>query len=938
MRISLIVHGFPPNERTGVENYTRSLAAALARAGHAVEVFAPGPPNGLPHLALRREETDGFGVTWLASGPEPTGPEEMLNPKGVASRFGDFLDRERPDLVHFQHVVKLGTGLIAEAEKRGIPTVYTAHDYYAFCHRYTLLRPDLERCEKVGDPKACARCDQALAVLNGVEKLGDYQMGALAEQLSKSNRAKLTAALEGRSKEAGFTKEDGRNALELRETLDKRRAEDFEKLDLVLAPTKFLRDRLIEGGVEGKRIQHLPYGIETEELERVARDSAVQRGSSSEKAPLRIGYFGGFSKHKGVHVLLEAFRQLKEPAELSLHGLGTDKPYVELLKKLSRKVKAKWRGAYESHELPRALASVDVVVVPSLWVENYPIVIREAFAAGRPVITSNLGALPESVRDGVDGLLFEPGDAKQLALLLDRCASENGLLANMAAKIKRVHSIDDQAKELQRIYQSVGSTKVSRAKRDLPVSLRESVARYEELLARPSRELFLQTMSGIGELGSKLLKKSTPDTIELLTKALARRSDTQNQLRDRRRESDWVRQTLVEEERELSALTQKIDWMSDVVDGREKAVRDLKRERSWLSESIAAKKLEVEALASERDDMARARVDLDQQREWLERDLAAKVLEVEGLHQKEAWLESEVANRLSEIEELETKSEWQVGTIAGLKAQVVELEKKCGWFEETIASKTAELEAAEGRVEGVEQALAAKAAELAERELAMRETEKRAGWLEGVLDDRTAAIGELEKKSTWLEGLLKESRERAKHFEHASGRQESARDELVEKLALVERSALESEQRVAEQAETLQRFGSIEFELRAWLVSSRETLIAFDEKGPSRDAGQDPGAISDAVRGNWESLLHDVERVLDFDEVEVAPDDLGRRVELLLDRLDTEERELHWRRLEMDHVQDRADQWIGKRFSMLVGELRNRIRSWSAEPGKGESR
>lgn len=923
MRISLIVHGFPPHERTGVENYTRSLAAALTRAGHSIEVFAPSPAGKLPNLALRRELVDGYGVTWLATGDPPSNPEEMLNPNGVASRFGDFLDRERPDLVHFQHVVKLGTGLIAEAEKRGIPTVYTAHDYYAYCHRYTLLRPDLERCDVVGDSKACARCDTALAVLNSVKALGDYQMGALPEQLTEKVGKRLAAALKGKTKDAGFSKEDERETLKLRRKLDERRAQDFAKLDLVLAPTRFLRSRLIEGGLEGKKIKHLPYGIETEQLEQVARDSPVKQRRADTEAPLKIGYFGGFSKHKGVHVLLDAFEQLGGKAELELHGIGSDEPYVKLLRKRARAVKAKWCGPYESEELPSALADVDVVVVPSLWVENYPIVIREAFAAGRPVITSRLGALPESVRDGVDGLLFEPGDADELAELLKRCANEQGLLAKLAGKIKPVHNIDDQAKELGELYSSVAPTKKSRAKRKLPSSLVKSVARYEELRSLPSRELFTQAMDGIHELSASLLKKSAPDKMTLFAAALARRSEAQNQLRDRRRESDWVRQTLVEEERELNALTQKIEWMSEVVDGREKAVADLKRERNWLSESIAAKKSEVEALALERDDIARAREDLDEQREWLESALEAKQ---------------------TEIDELEKSSNWQDETIESLKSQIAEAEKREAWHAEILESKTAELEEQALQLADLRKQVEWLESVVEERNIAVEELERKAEWLDGVVSERTTLVEELEQKTGWLEGMLSEGRERTRHFEGEVGNLEGTRAELEREVAGLEQRLSAQEQALKEREESLAtreaslaRYTSIEFEMRAWLESSREILAAFEveESNPTGQEDVARESVSSAVRENWQSVLLDVERLLDAESTEVAPDELGRRVEDFLSRLDSEERELFWRRNEMEIVRETAEKWFGKRLSLFAGALRKRIRDWQAENSSG---
>ena len=92
MRICLVVHGFPPHERTGVENYTRALAEAFARRGDQVEVFAPRRRPELPHLSVRREPRDGWGLNWISLNAAPETPAEALDPPGVARRFGELLD------------------------------------------------------------------------------------------------------------------------------------------------------------------------------------------------------------------------------------------------------------------------------------------------------------------------------------------------------------------------------------------------------------------------------------------------------------------------------------------------------------------------------------------------------------------------------------------------------------------------------------------------------------------------------------------------------------------------------------------------------------------------------------------------------------------------------------------------------------------------------
>jgi glycosyltransferase involved in cell wall biosynthesis len=204
MRICLVVHGFPPVERTGVENYTLGLAKALARAGHRVEVFVPRKDPLLADLALRREERGGYAVNWITNNHDPSGPREALMVPELVRAFRAFLERERPEIVHFQHLIKLGLELVDVARERGLPTAYTAHDYYPVCHRYTLLRPDLSRCDVRGDSRACARCDLAQAHLNAQPGLGDYQAGVLPSQLDARAWTALQGILADRAVEHGL--------------------------------------------------------------------------------------------------------------------------------------------------------------------------------------------------------------------------------------------------------------------------------------------------------------------------------------------------------------------------------------------------------------------------------------------------------------------------------------------------------------------------------------------------------------------------------------------------------------------------------------------------------------------------------------------------------------------------------------------------------------
>jgi hypothetical protein len=105
--------------------------------------------------------------------------------------------------------------------------------------------------------------------------------------------------------------------------------------------------------------------------------------------------------------------------------------------------------------MPAVLADLDMLVVPSIWIENAPFIIREAFAAGVPVVASNLGGMAEMVRHDVDGLLFQAGDPDALSAALRRVVDEPGLVDRLRAGITRPQSIEDDAAWLQTLYEKV---------------------------------------------------------------------------------------------------------------------------------------------------------------------------------------------------------------------------------------------------------------------------------------------------------------------------------------------------------------------------------------------------------------------------------------------------------------------------------------------------
>ncbi len=589
MRIALVVHGFPPHEHGGVENHVAALAKCLARRGISVEVFAPRADPTLREFAQRREQRDGYGLTWVIANRVPQSAAGHLDPPGMAAAFAEFLDRMRPALVHFQHAQKLGVGILEAAALRGIPSIYTAHDYFSVCHRTVLARPDLSRCTTLGDSRACARCDSAVSYLNGRKRWSDYHAGVFPETLVASERAELASrldpALDLFNHSADFDE---------RERLDRRRKQAFSGVDLVLAPTEFLRAQLIAGGFDPQRVELSHYGIENDALGRLAppRDGS--------KGPLTFGYIGAALKHKGLHVLLDAYASLELPARLSIHAGSSDREYVAELRARALSVGAHWHGAFGAEDLPRVMDGIDVLVVPSIWWENAPFVIREAFAAARPVITSNLPALRESVHDSIDGLVVEPGDVAALKAAMQRLVARPELVQGLSSNTRAPRSLEEQADELVARYGELIAKRRRALPAHIPASARPFAERVLELESHTTAELAQRAAGGLAGLARSLgVGADLAALPELEAVALERLCDARREIvwrvaeaRSRELELERTRAAARDFDHRHQALV--LDLQRSVADGEKARAAVLEAERELAQR---AKQLDAAALA-----------------------------------------------------------------------------------------------------------------------------------------------------------------------------------------------------------------------------------------------------------------------------------------------------------------------------------------------------
>jgi glycosyltransferase involved in cell wall biosynthesis len=173
--------------------------------------------------------------------------------------------------------------------------------------------------------------------------------------------------------------------------------------------------------------------------------------------PVRIGFVGTLVWHKGLHVLLEAARSLPAGAyEIEVWGaLDTFPDYTASLRAMARGLPVRFRGAFHSGQGAEVYRSFDLLVVPSLWPENSPLVIHEAFMAGVPVVAARTGGIPELVTDGVNGELFDPASPAALAAALRGLILRPDRLAEMARHAPAVKTIAEDARDWERRYESL---------------------------------------------------------------------------------------------------------------------------------------------------------------------------------------------------------------------------------------------------------------------------------------------------------------------------------------------------------------------------------------------------------------------------------------------------------------------------------------------------
>lgn len=448
MRILLTVHQFLPDFHGGTEILTFHTAKALLARGHEVSVCTSFPPRAGLDDAHRfdRYTYDGIPVERFHHGHAPMGGEtnvaalEYNNPF-FAAYFRDYLIKTRPDVVHFFHLLRFSASAIDVCHELGIPMVLTPTDFWLVCPTIQLLLPNHALCP--GPDPDGVNCLRHVVALTQ-SPLARVCLDMIPNRLVAAMIRGINIGVFPRQKKASSVR-----ALSARPRFMKSR---MNRVDRIIVPTRLMEDILRKNGlINETKVTFLPFGINL--------DGLSQKGPSSSQARLRIGFIGTLYEHKGAHLLLKAVRSLSTdtPIEVKIYGNTNEFPeYAARLRKIaSNDPRIEFCGTFPNSHIGDVFSSLDVLVVPSIWYENTPLVIYSAQACGCPVIASDLGGMSEAVAHEENGLLFEAGNVSALAQAISRLAGDRTLLRKLAEQARKPKAIAHYAVELENVYKEI---------------------------------------------------------------------------------------------------------------------------------------------------------------------------------------------------------------------------------------------------------------------------------------------------------------------------------------------------------------------------------------------------------------------------------------------------------------------------------------------------
>jgi len=394
------------NESGGGTTLPRAVALELASKGHEVAVFYAGQITTKSRDPYYLDVSSDNKVKLFGVFNRPTifldseNPEREIKDDNIVRIFEQLVSEFKPDIIHYNNFLGLSFAIADFPFKSSIPSVFTPHNYHLI------------------DPK--------LYMFNNDMTI--WKSTSLIDNSDIPNIRMQIHQYENRSRAA-------------RELLN-------DKIDLTLAISGRVGELFRDFGINPWRI------IKVNQVPHTTKGISPKI-SKQFRQPLRFGFLGAVLPHKGVHNIVIAAQAIpKDKAVFKIYGFGSI-DYINEMKKIDKTGKVQWMGEYGQSDLNRLSVEIDIMIVPSVWEEGAGMVIPESFAMGIPVIGADIGGIPDYIKDGFNGWLYDYNSPKALAEIILKLAENEALINSVMDNVRLPYGFDDYITHLEKIYELV---------------------------------------------------------------------------------------------------------------------------------------------------------------------------------------------------------------------------------------------------------------------------------------------------------------------------------------------------------------------------------------------------------------------------------------------------------------------------------------------------
>lgn len=404
MKILYVLHQFFPLHHTGTERLTLQLAKQIQRLGNFVSVLTYEPNN--------------------------------QNIEGFVPLDNDILKKEyhfeSMPITTFKHVhPNLGIDYVFDPLiERHLSSIIKQFDLVHFTH-IQRLGSVLKICKDLKIPTALTLTDNWLLCPTGLLTTEHNLCDGPDEGKKCMNVCRYSEKFLQRYQDARYF---------------------FDNVDRIFSGSEFVRSTFKENGWN-RKIELNTFSVDYSYVKPI--------GESKE---IVFGFIGSLVWHKGLHVLIQALDQIKNPKiRLKVYGKGSEgDPYeAQVLELVKKDHRIEFCGTFEYKDLPKIMKDLSVVIIPSTYKEIYPLVMQLSLAYKKPVIASKIGGMPEVIQDGVNGYLFEIGNVDQLADIISMISQNPDLITKIKDNIVSPPRIEEEAFVYENVYKKLVNSKSS---------------------------------------------------------------------------------------------------------------------------------------------------------------------------------------------------------------------------------------------------------------------------------------------------------------------------------------------------------------------------------------------------------------------------------------------------------------------------------------------